>query len=269
MKRLDILTWVGILAGVFVVIWGILIGSPLSVFYDFASVVITVFGSVCALLINYPFSEIKRLPKVIGKAFTDKIKSGTETIQIFTVLSRRARREGLLSLEDEISNIEDEFLKRGLQMVVDGIEPETIREIMELEIGEMEGRHKVGIDMLKSWAAYAPAFGMIGTLIGLIQMLVNLTDSSSIASGMAVALITTFYGSVMANLVLTPMASNLSLKNGQEAAAREMMLEGILSIQSGVNPRIVEEKLICYLSPSERKKYNQTSSSVEGVAESA
>lgn len=265
MRKIDMATLIGVGAGTAVVLWGILIGSPLMVFYDFASIVITIFGSLCAVLINYPFSDIKRLAKVIAKSFKDENLSGFDTIQAFTTLSRKARREGLLSLENEISTIEDDYLKRGLQMVVDGIEPETIRDIMELEIGEMERRHKSASDMLRSWAAYAPAFGMIGTLIGLIQMLVNLSDSSKIASGMAVALITTFYGAVMANLIFTPMASKLSLKSSNEAASKEMMLEGILAIQSGVNPRIVEEKLICYLSPADRKKYSQASSQLEGV----
>jgi chemotaxis protein MotA len=269
MKKLDILTWVGVAAGSAVVLWGILIGSSLMVFYDFASVVITIFGSLCALLINYPLNEFKRIAKVIAKSFTDQVQNSIDTIQIFTALSRKARKEGLLSLEDEISLMTDEFLKRGLQMVVDGIEPETIRDIMELEIDEMEKRHKAGAGMLKAWAAYAPAFGMIGTLIGLIQMLVNLSDSSKIASGMAVALITTFYGAVMANLILTPMASKLSYKSGQEASSKEMMIEGILAIQSGVNPRIVEEKLICYLDSSDRKKYKQVTTSLEGVEQSA
>jgi chemotaxis protein MotA len=269
MKKLDILTWVGLIAGVFVIVWGILIGSSLMVFYDFASIVIAVLGSLCSLLINYPLCELKRLFKVMGKSFTDQVQIGSETIQIFTTLSKRARREGLLSLEDEIAEINDDFLKRGLQMVVDGIDPETIRDIMELEICEMEGRHKTGVSMLKSWAAYAPAFGMIGTLIGLIQMLVNLTDSSKIASGMAVALITTFYGAVMANLILTPMAEKLIYKSAKEATSREMMVEGILALQSGVNPRIVEEKLLCYISPSDRKRYIQTASKLEGVEQNA
>lgn len=265
MKKLDILTWVGVAAGSAVIIWGILLGSSLMVFYDFPSIVITIFGSICALFINYPLSEIMRVAKVIAKSFSDKVQSSIDTIQLFTNLSRKARKEGLLSLEEEISQMTDEFLKRGLQMVVDGIEPDTIKDIMELEIGEMENRHKTGSEMLKAWAAYAPAFGMIGTLIGLIQMLVNLSDSSKIASGMAVALITTFYGAVMANLVLTPMAAKLAYKSSQEASSREMMLEGILAIQSGVNPRIVEEKLICYLDPSERKKYRQVNVNIEGV----
>lgn len=152
-------------------------------------------------------------------------------------------------------------------MVVDGIEPETIREIMELEIDEMEKRHKSGADMLKTWGGYSPAFGMIGTLIGLIQMLANLTDSSTIASGMGKALITTFYGSVMANMVFNPMGANLMFKSGVEATTREMVLEGVLAIQSGVNPRIMEEKLVSYLSPTERQAYSKVQVSGEGVAQ--
>jgi Flagellar motor component len=254
MKKQDLMTLIGFIAGIFVVLWGIGFAS-LKLFYDVPSIIITIFGSLCAIMINYPLSDVKRFPAVIAQSFKDLKMSSFETIELFTSLSKKARREGLLSLEDEIANLGDDYLKKGLQMVIDGIEPETIREILELEIGEMERRHTTGVNMLKSWAAYAPAFGMIGTLIGLILMLANLSDSSQIASGMAVALITTFYGALMANLILTPMGAKLALRSEKEAAAREMMLEGILAIQSGVNPRIVEEKLLCYLSPQERKKY--------------
>lgn len=265
MKKLDILTIVGVVAGSAIILWGILLNSPLRLFYDFPSIVITIFGSFAAVLINYSMSDFKRLFRVIYESFRELKMAPIDTIQLFSNLSRKARREGLLSLEDEINTLQDDYLKRGLQMVVDGIEPETIREIMELEIGEMEKRHSSGINMLKSWAAYAPAFGMIGTLIGLIQMLANLTDSSTIASGMAVALITTFYGAVLANMIFTPMAAKLSIKSENEATAREMIIEGVLAIQSGVNPRIVEEKLLCYLSPAERRKYNASTASAEGV----
>ncbi|MCC5427196.1 motility protein A, partial [Clostridium botulinum] len=165
------------------------------------------------------------------------------------------------------NNLTDDYMKKGLRMVVDGIEPETIRDIMELEIDEMEKRHKSGADMLKTWGGYSPAFGMIGTLIGLIQMLANLTDSSTIASGMGKALITTFYGSVMANMVFNPMGANLMFKSGVEATTREMVLEGVLAIQSGVNPRIMEEKLVSYLSPTERLAYSKVQVSGEGAAQ--
>lgn len=265
MKKLDIMTLIGTVGGVAIILWGILIGGPLRLFWDFASVVITIFGSLAAVMINYGISDFKRLFGVIAESFREAKMAPIDTIQLFSNLSRKARREGLLSLEDDINSLEDDYLKRGLQMVVDGIEPETIKEIMELEIGEMEKRHGAGINMLKSWAAYAPAFGMIGTLIGLIQMLANLTDSSKIASGMAVALITTFYGAVMANMIFTPMAAKLGNKSQNEATSREMTIEGVLAIQSGVNPRIVEEKLLCYLSPGDRKRYNAVAASGEGV----
>lgn len=204
--------------------------------------------------------------KLFMEAFKEKKSSTKDIIGTFTEISKKARREGLLSLEEDISNMEDQFLKKGLQMVVDGIEPETIREIMELEIGEMESRHSNGSGIYLAWGAYAPAFGMIGTLIGLIQMLANLSDVANIASGMGKALITTYYGSIMANLICNPIAANLQQKSAKEVAEREMMLEGILSIQSGVNPRIIEEKLITYLPPSEKLEYlKRTVENAEGV----
>ncbi|WP_125152180.1 motility protein A [Clostridium rectalis] len=274
MKRRDILTAIGVIAGFAMMIWAMAMVSitkydvkQLKLFWDVSSIIITIGGSFCAMLVNYPANKLKKIIKIIIESFKEGEKSSIDIIHQFIELSRKARREGLLSLEDEINHIEEDFLKKGLQMVVDGIEPETIREILELEISEMERRHKMGSDMLKNWGAYAPAFGMAGTLVGLIQMLGNLTDSGQIASGMGKALITTFYGAIMAYIVFNPMAANLALKSEEEAAIREMMLEGILSIQSGVNPRIVEEKLISYLSPEERKIYSTTVASGEGVSE--
>ena len=152
-------------------------------------------------------------------------------------------------------------------MVVDGIEPETIIEILELEIGEMENRHSQGASIFSTWGAYAPGFGMLGTLIGLIQMLQNLSDATTIAQGMGKALITTFYGSLLANIFCNPIAANLQKKSEKEVNIREMMLEGVLAIQSGVNPRIVEEKLISYLEPAERLEYlKNNAENSEGVA---
>lgn len=274
MKRRDVLTAIGIVLGFLMMIWAMAMVTiteynvgQLKLFWDISSIIITIGGSLCAMLVNYPIHQFRKLTKIIIQSFKENEKSGIDIINQFIDLSRKARREGLLSLEDEISGISDDFLKKGLQMVVDGIEPETIQDIMDLEIGEMERRHGEGVDMLKAWGAYAPAFGMAGTLIGLIQMLGNLNDSSQIASGMSKALITTLYGSLMANIIFNPMAANLALKSQQEVSVREMMLEGILAIQSGVNPRIVEEKLISYLSPEERQKYSQGPSTGEGVSE--
>lgn len=264
MKRQDILTLVGMLAGFGVMVYGMLGGGgTFGMFVDIPSVGITVGGSFCSLLVNYPINELKRIFKVLAQSFKETSMSGFDIVKQFGELSKKARREGLLSLEEDIERVEDAYLKKGLRMVVDGIEPETIKEILELEIGEMEKRHKDGAEVLKAWGGYAPAFGMLGTLIGLIQMLANLDDPSNLGPGMGKALITTFYGSLMASLILNPMAANLMYKSSQEVTIREMMLEGVLAIQSGVNPRIVEEKLVSYLNPVDKQAYFETQSASE------
>lgn len=260
MKKKDISTTIGLGLGFIVILIGMAMNngkitlSGLKLFWDLPSIFITVGGSFFTILIAYPLEAVKKLPAMIKNAFFDKSIPQLEIINNFVELSKKARREGLLSLEDEIQNIEDDFLKNGIQMVVDGIEPETIREILELEIYEMQRRHSEGINILKSWAGYGPAYGMIGTLIGLVQMLANLNDPKALGPGMSKAIITSFYGSVMANFIFGPLAGKLELKSEKEAKIREMMLEGILSIQAGVNPRIVEDKLKTYLSPVEKLK---------------
>ncbi|SFC61373.1 motility protein A [Clostridium uliginosum] len=262
MKKTDVMTAVGLVLGMGLMTYGMASGgsgaSNLKLFWDLSSIAITLGGSIAAVIIVYPLDEIKKAGKLFAQSFKEPASSGMETIKQFADLSKKARRDGLLSLEDTIAELEDDFLKQGLQMVVDGIEPESIKEILELDICEMESRHKSGAGIFSAWGAFAPGFGMLGTLIGLIQMLANLTDSSTIASGMGKALITTFYGSLIANIFASPIAQNLMLKSQKECTMKEMMLEGILSIQSGVNPRIVEDKLIAYLSPQERKVYAQS-----------
>ena len=266
MKKLDKLTIIGLVLGVVVIFYGIWLGGSLIIFLDMPSVYITVFGSFSAVLMSYSLEDVKNMPKIIAQSFKESNTSGKEIIVKFTELSRKARREGLLSLEDEISGIDDNFLKKGLQMVIDGIEPEIIKDILELEIGEMEDRHGKNANIFSTWGAFAPAFGMIGTLIGLVQMMQNLTDVTSIAKGMGVALLTTLYGTLLANVFCIPMANDLKRKSAKEVGIREMMVEGILSIQSGVNPRIVEEKLLTYLQPKVRLEYQNIVSEIsEGV----
>lgn len=268
MKKSDSLTAIGLVVAIGMLAFAMMSGSSIMIFWDLPSVFITVGGSFCALLVTYSILDIKKIGKLVGESFKDKTLDSGSVISNFSNFSKKARREGLLSLEDEIVELDDEFLKKGLQMVVDGIEPETIKDILELEIGEMEARHQKGANMFSTWGGYAPGFGMIGTLIGLIQMMQNLTDATTIAQGMGKALLTTFYGSLLANLFCNPVAANLRNKSAKEIAMREMMLEGILSIQSGVNPRIVEEKLLTYLSPVDKAEYlKKSSENNEGVME--
>lgn len=267
MKKSDSLTAIGLLIGSGMIIWSMMSGSSLVIFFDLASVFITVGGSFCALLITYSIDEMKKIPNLLLQSFKQNIFSSTEIIREFTSLSKKARREGLLSLEDEIDKINDEFFKKGLQMVIDGTEPDVIKDILELEIDEMQARHNSGAKIFQTWGGYAPGFGMIGTLIGLIQMMQNLTDASTIAVGMGKALLTTLYGSLLANLFCMPIATNLRNKSEKEVAIRYIILEGVLSIQSGVNPRIVEEKLLTYLAPKDRLDYlKQNTENNEGVS---
>ena len=267
MKKTDALTGIGLAIGIFLMIYGMASDFGYGIFWDPKSLAITGGGTLAGLLITVPLDDFKKIGTALVQSFKEKKSSNLEIINQFSSLSKRARREGLLSLEDEISNLDDQYLKKGLQMVVDGIEPEVIKEILELEIAEMEDRHGRCSSLFSTAGGYAPGFGMLGTLIGLIQMLVDLSDVASLTAGMGKALITTFYGSILANLFLNPIAANLMKKSAKEVKEREMMLEGILAIQSGVNPRIVEEKLITYLEPSERLEYLSTNSeNSEGVA---
>jgi chemotaxis protein MotA len=168
-------------------------------------------------------------------------------------MSEKARREGLLALEEELEDLDDEFMKKGMRLVVDGTDAEVIRNLMENEISQVQERHAQKISMVNGWAGLAPGLGMLGTVIGLIGMLKNLEDKSALGPNMAVALITTLYGSIMANLLLIPLGGKLKTYDAAEARVKEMQIEGVLSIQAGDNPRILANKLLTYLNPIERK----------------
>ncbi len=242
-------------------------GGSFHMFWSVTSILITIFGSLAALMISYPAKHLKKIPGIFKQVINITPNTRSDLIVLFTDLSRKARREGLLSLEDDIEVIEDPFLSRGLQMVVDGIEPEVIREIMELELDTVENEQKTSEGIFRTWGELAPGFGMLGTLIGLIIMLSDLEDPSKIGAGMATALITTFYGSLLANLVFMPIANNIKTQAEEELFTMEMIIDGVLAIQSGVNPRIVEERLIAYLSPEERLNRPRHYESLEMVTE--
>ena len=254
--------------GMVLVVYAISIdGGTFTMFWSVTSILITLFGSLAALMISYPFKNIKQMPTIMKQVIYEPLNTKGESVVLFSDLSRKARKEGLLSLEDDITHMENPFLIRGLQMVIDGIEPETIKEILDLEMDGLEDRHQSGEKIFRTWGELAPAFGMLGTLIGLIIMLADLNDPSQIGSGMATALITTFYGSLLANMVFIPIANNLRAQTDEELNTMEMMIEGILAIQSGANPRIVEEKLMTYLSPQERTISKEYADNPEMVTE--
>lgn len=254
---MDIATLGGIIFGVVCIVISIMLGGSLWSFYDVPSIFIVIGGGIASILISYRLGEISKVMKVTAKAFSSKQATPEETIKLLVELSQKARREGLLALESEQERIDDDYIKQSLQLIVDGVEPDTIRESMDLELSNLEARHCKGQGLFRTASALFPAWGMIGTLIGLINLLKQLNDPSKIGPAMAVALVTTFYGSILANFICTPIANKLALKSKEEIRQKEMIIEGILSIQAGENPRIMEHKLKTFLSPDQKLKYAQ------------
>ncbi|MFD1019066.1 flagellar motor protein MotP [Thalassobacillus hwangdonensis] len=257
MKKRDILTPIGITLGTIMIMFGILSSggvSGMQSFVQISSILIVLGGLVAALLINFNLDELKLTWKVMRVAFNKSDMNLKELIGLFVKLSEKARREGLLALESELDEIDDPFIRKGILLAVDGIEPDVINDIMNAEIDALEERHERGRSILIKSAEYAPAWGMIGTLIGLVLMLNSLSDPTTLGPKMAVALLTTFYGTVLANLVFTPMAGKLSNKTDQEIFLRQIIIEGVIGVQSGQNPKILEEKLSAFLSNEDRQE---------------
>lgn len=252
---MDAATIVGFILGIGCILIALMQSDAgLRPFWDLQSLLITVGGSMGAVIISFSAEQLKNIPRMIEIAFRSEEQDPLDIIDEMIDLAEKARREGLLALEDSLHRADDPFLQRGIQLIVDGTDPELVRDILETDLAYIEDRHRSGKSIFDAMTAYAPAFGMIGTLIGLILMLRTLDKPSSIGPSMAVALITTLYGVVIANLVTGPIATKLGVKSAEEICLREMMLEGILSIQSGENPRIVEEKLMGFLAPGDRQR---------------
>lgn len=265
MKK-NMLPLIGLVGGLALVVWAIMIAGNITNFIDPTSIIITVFGSFAALMISFPFKTLINIPKVVKILLSDPQDDRVALVNRFSDLSKKARKDGLLALENDIGEIDNEYMVDGLKMVIDGVEPDTIKEIMETKLDTMEKRHRTGQDVFEKWGELAPAFGMLGTLIGLVIMLSGLDDPAAIGPGMATALLTTFYGALLANLIFIPMASNLSMQTDEEVFTGEMVIEGILQIQAGANPRLLEEKLKTYLSTDELKVLEDEKESSLGAA---
>lgn len=250
---MDIATVVGIIAGFGLILISIILGGTLDTFINVPAIVIVVGGTISATLINYPLTDVVGLMGPVRQAFFTQDIDPRGLIQKLTEFATIARREGILALETHANETDDEFLGKSIQLAIDGTAPELIRDILTTEVAFMEDRHSRGQAILTSMGASAPAFGMIGTLIGLVQMLAGMEDPSSIGLGMAVALLTTLYGAVLANVVFIPVAGKLKVRTAGELLVKEITIEGILSIQSGDNPRVVEQKLKAFISPALRE----------------
>ncbi|MCI7435774.1 MAG: motility protein A [Spirochaetia bacterium] len=251
---MDIATIIGFVGGAALIVMSVLTsGGSLMGIIDIPSVLMTIGGSYMAIFIMSPMSKAVGVFKIVGMSFKIPDFGEKTLISKLMDLSNKARREGILALEDGLDDLDDVFMRNGLRLVVDGTDGAVIRTIMENEMSQCEARHMEWVNVINQWAGYAPGFGMMGTVLGLIGMLNNLEDKSSLGPNMAVALITTLYGSMMANWILTPMGQNLLSQNALEMRSKEMVIEGVLAIQAGENPRIMGQKLLTYLDPVTRK----------------
>ena len=251
---MDLGTIVGLGFGFFAIVFIGIGPVRLPMFVDIPSVGIVIGGTIGAILISYPLGYIKNMSSVIKHVFSNSSQDSISVIKQIVEFAEQARREGILCLEARSQEVEDEFLKKGIQLAVDGTEPELIKDILQTEIGFIEERHNTNSGMMAMVADLCPAFGMIGTLIGLVLMLANMSDPNAIGPAMAVALITTLYGAIIANLLFKPIESKLKTLSAEEIDLKTLMLEGIMSLQSGDNPKIVQWKLEAFVDPDTRVK---------------
>jgi len=250
---MDLASVIGIVGALGLIIAAMAMGVGIGAYIDPQSILIVIVGSIMTLFISYKMEHMKGFVKVFMIAIKPSYQPNyEELIKKLVDYATQARRDGILSLESAAANEEDEFLKKGLSMAVDGNEPDTIRELLEIDIEQMDERHKTLASIFGTWAGLAGAMGMIGTLVGLVAMLLNMSDPSAIGPAMAVALLTTLYGAMIGNIFGNPIAGKLGLRNADEILAKTMIIEGIMSIQAGDNPRTLEAKLLSFLPPSQR-----------------
>jgi chemotaxis protein MotA len=252
---MDIATLIGLVLVTALLIMSVIMGGgTFSSFYDTASVLVVIGGAIAATLISFPLKDFFGIFKVILKVFLNKAENVNKIIEQIVSLAEVARKDGLLALESKLADIDHPFIKLGIQMAVDGSPPEVIEDIMRTELDSSAVRHSQGKLLMDTVGRYAPAYGMIGTLMGLIMMLANMSDPSSIGKGMAVALITTLYGAIVSNAMALPFADKLNLMNKKELTAMEIVIRGIMAIQAGENPRVIRQKLNSFLAPKARPK---------------
>jgi chemotaxis protein MotA len=250
---MDLATVIGVTLAIALIIGSIVMGgASFSTFIDIPSLLVVGGGSLGAVLICFPLRTFLLVPGVTKKVFLNRATDYRAIINQLVSLAETARRDGLLALEAKLGQIDNPFIKLGIQMAIDGTRPEVIESILRSEMEAVATRHKDGKNLYDQMGKYAPAYGMIGTLLGLIMMLSNMSDPSGIGKGMAVALITTLYGSVVANVICLPFAEKLAFLNKQELLSLEIIIRGIMDIQSGENPRVIQQKLSTFLPPKQR-----------------
>jgi len=242
---MDLGTVIGLVSGVAIVAFAILVGDNPLIFLNIQGLLIVVGGTAATTLIRFPLPKCIGAVEVVKNAFTHELSSNHAVIEELVALARKARKEGLLALEDHESN--DEFLMRGLTLLVDGADADAVEEVLMTNVRYFKQRHKEGQEIFKEIGNAAPAFGMIGTLIGLVLMLSNMQDVAALGPAMAVAILTTLYGALIANVVALPIAKKLEIRSREEGLVRELMIVGLSNIAKGENPRMLETVLKSFL----------------------
>lgn len=250
---MDLSTIIGMSVAFGLMLMAILQGGPLTMFINIPSIMIVVGGTAGVAFVQYPARDLLDAINVAKKTVLHKEASINDMIMQLMGFANKARKEGILALQSEMEKIDDEFLVKAMQMAVDGQEPDTLRGMLNTEIEYIQQRHEKGANIFISLGTISPAMGMVGTLIGLVQMLQTMDDPSTIGPAMAVALLTTFYGAVMANVMFLPMAGKLRLRSESEMLIKTLIIEGMQSILSGENPRIMEQKLHSFIAPKMRE----------------
>ena len=260
---MDLATLIGVVGAISCIIAAIMMGGEMGMFVNAPSIMIVIGGSIAVVMMKFSLSNMLGAFGVALKAFIHKIQQPREIIEQSVELANVARKEGLLGLENV--EVKNEFLAKGISMVVDGNPPELVHKILSREISLSIERNEVGLSIFKAIGDVAPAMGMIGTLIGLVQMMSNMSDPKSIGPAMAVALLTTLYGAVIANVIALPIADKLALRSNEERLSKSMILESISAIQEGLNPRMIEGLLSIYLSDNDNKKAKEKESNAEAA----
>ena len=233
-------------------------GNPAALVTHPAPILLVIGGTLGATMAGYDLKDVTGIAKVAMKAFMPGAPNEpAESIEQVVHFADRARRDGLLALEEEAKDVEDPFLRKGLQLAIDGTDPDIVRDVLETEIAALKERHKVGAKFFADMGAFAPTLGIIGTVLGLVHMLENLEDPSSMGPLIAAAFVATLWGVMTANLIYLPISNKLKRASSAEVAYKELIVEGVLAIQAGANPRTVTEKLKSYLPPAQRDEIGE------------
>lgn len=254
---MDKSTIIGLVGGFTLIIGAIMLQGELGLFLSFSSLVIVGGGVICSSFINYSIEDVQNTFSLLFETLSAPRNDLRTDIELMNMFARRARREGLLRLEDDIRQFENHFLKIGLQLAIDSTERETLLTIMHDQLESSRRNLEKSVSVLADMAEYSPAFGMMGTIIGLILMLQNIQDPKSLGAGLAVALLTTLYGTIFANMIFNPLGGKLKHLGDQKIIRNRMFLSAIISIVDGENPRLMENKMLNYVSPEERAEYRE------------